>query len=145
MNVDESWKSWEEVKNPETGSTRPCLTGMSMDSTVFNKCCNCVLCIFFVFAHLTHGNVIFYILEQTSFEIYTTCWVFLAIRHLLYLCDCVFYICIFVFVCLTNGNINFDIPLNNPLFQKYTILVLSGTLSYTIIVYFEFEFLYLRV
>ena len=51
--------------------------------------------VFFVFARLTHGNIIFDMLEQSSFQKYTTCWVFLALRHMLYLCICVFCICIF--------------------------------------------------
>ena len=50
--------------------------------------------VFFVFACLTHGNIIFDILEQSSFQKYTTCWVFLALRHMLYLRICVFCICI---------------------------------------------------
>ena len=55
------------------------------------------LCIrIFVFACLTRGNIIFDILEQSSFQKYATCWVFLALRHMLYLCICVFCICIFV-------------------------------------------------
>ena len=79
----------------------------------------CVFCIcIFVFACLTHGNMIFVIVEQSSLQKYTTCWVFLALRHMLYLCVCVFCICIFVFACLTHGNIIFDI-LEQSSFQKY--------------------------
>ena len=52
-------------------------------------------------AHCTlHGNIIFDILEQSSFQKYTTCWVFLALCHMLYLCICVFvhlYFCICAF------------------------------------------------
>ena len=74
-------------------------------------------------AHCTlHGNIIFDILEQSSFQKYTTCWVFLALCHMLYLCICVFVylcICIFVFALLTHGNIIFDI-LEQSSFQKYT-------------------------
>ena len=55
----------------------------------FVICCICVfvyLCIcIFVFAHLRH--IIFDILEQ--FQKYITCWFFLALRHILYLCICV--------------------------------------------------------
>merc|ERR1712242_529312 len=64
--------------------------------------CICVfvcICIF-VYALLTHGNIIFDILEQSSFQKYTTWWVFLALCHMLYLCICVFVclcICVFVF------------------------------------------------
>ena len=80
------------------------------------------LCIcIFVFVLLTHGNIIFYILAQSSFQKYTTCWVFLAIHHMLYLCICVFMylcICIFVFALLTHGNTIFDI-LAQSSFHKY--------------------------
>ena len=52
-------------------------------------------------AHCTlHGNIIFDILEQSSFQKYTTCWVFLAHCLMLYLCICVFlylYFCICAF------------------------------------------------
>ena len=48
-----------------------------------------------VFPCMTHGNIIFDILEQSSFQKYATCWVFLALYHMLYLC-----ICIFVFLYL---------------------------------------------
>ena len=51
--------------------------------------------VFFVFARLTHGNIIFDILEQSPFQKYSTCSVFLAFRHMLYLCICVFCICSF--------------------------------------------------
>merc|ERR1711989_8708 len=65
----------------------------------FVICCICVfvyLCIcIFVFVCLTHGNIIFDILEQSSFQKYTTCWVFLALPHRLYLC-----ICVFVHLCM---------------------------------------------
>merc|ERR1711888_234574 len=56
--------------------------------------------------------MIFDILEQSSFQKYTKCWVFLALCHMLYFCICVFVylcICIFVFALLTHGNIIFDI------------------------------------
>ena len=54
---------------------------------------------FFVFAFLTHGNIIFDILEQSSFQKYTTWWVFLALCNMLYLCICVFvYLCICIWV-----------------------------------------------
>ena len=39
---------------------------------------------------LTHGSIIFYILEQSSFQNYTTWWVFPELCHMLYLCICVF-------------------------------------------------------
>ena len=48
------------------------------------------LCIFiFVFARLIYVNNIFDTSEQSSFKKYTTCWVFLALRKMLYLCICV--------------------------------------------------------
>ena len=43
-------------------------------------------------------SVIFFIVEQSSLQKYTTCWVFLALRHMLYSCTFVFVylrICIF--------------------------------------------------
>ena len=59
----------------------------------FAICCICVfvyLCIcIFVFARLTHGNIIFDTLEQSPFQKYATCWVFLALRHMLHLCTCI--------------------------------------------------------
>ena len=62
---------------------------------VFVYLCTCI----FVFALLTHGNIIFDILEQSSFQKYTTWWVFLALCHMLYLCICVFvYLCICIWV-----------------------------------------------
>jgi len=62
---------------------------------VFVYFCICI----FVFALLTHGNIIFDILEQSSFQKYTTWWVFLALCHMLYLCICVFvYLCICIWV-----------------------------------------------
>ena len=78
------------------------------------------------FWHLLIVNLYFYIrlfdswgchfdiLEQSSLQKYTTCWVFLVLYHMLYLC-----ICIFVFACLIHGNIIFDI-LEQSSFQKYT-------------------------
>ena len=65
----------------------------------------CVFCIcMFVFACLTHGNIIFDILEQSSFQKYATCWVFLALPHMLYLCICVFCICICLCLCLEDDD-----------------------------------------
>ena len=61
----------------------------------FEYLCICI----FVFALLTHGNIIFDILEQSSFQKYTTWWVFLALCNMLYLCICVFaYLCICIWV-----------------------------------------------
>ena len=66
-----------------------------------------------------YWNIIFDILEQSIFQKCTTCWVFLALCHMLYLCNCVFCICIFVFACLTHGNMIFVI-LEQSSLQKYT-------------------------
>ena len=49
----------------------------------------------------TLENLIFEILEPPAVQKYSTCWVFLAFCHKLYL-----YICEFVFVYLTVGNIS---------------------------------------
>ena len=68
----------------------------------FVICCICVFCICVLYC-LTHRNIIFDILEQSSFQKYGTCWVFLALRHMLYLCICVLvylYICVFVYLYL---------------------------------------------
>ena len=42
----------------------------------------------FVMIRLAHGNIVFNILEEFSFQKYTTCWVFLVLRYMLYLCIC---------------------------------------------------------
>ena len=73
-------------------------------------------------AHCTlHGNIIFDILEQSSFQKYTTCWVFLALCHMLYLCVCVFVylcICVFLYFRFWHMGISFLTSLNNPLFKN---------------------------
>ena len=67
-------------------------------------------------AHCTlHGNIIFDILEQSSFQKYTTCWVFLALCHMLYLCICAF---VFLYLRFWHMGISFLIYLNNPLFKN---------------------------
>ena len=60
-------------------------------------------------------SIIFDILEQSSFQKYTTCLVFLALRHMLYLCILYLY-----FLCLRvwHMGISFLICLNNPLFKN---------------------------
>jgi len=72
----------------------------TLSYAVFVYCVFVYLCIcIFVFALLTHGNIIFDILEQSSFQKYTTWWVFLALCNMLYLCICVFvYLCICIWV-----------------------------------------------
>ena len=49
------------------------------------------------FKFVLYGNIIFETLEQSSFQKYATCWVFLALRHMLYLYIGVFvilYLCV---------------------------------------------------
>jgi len=89
-------------------------------------------------------NTIFDILAQSSFHKYISCWVFLAIHHLLYLCMCVFVsfcICIFVFAILTHGNTIFDI-LAHSSFHKYiscwVFLALSHMLYLCMCVFVSF-------
>ena len=48
------------------------------------------LCETQMFKFVLYGNIIFDTLEQSSFKKYATCWVFLALRHTLYLYICVF-------------------------------------------------------
>merc|ERR1712173_524897 len=96
------------------------ILGLSGTSSyaVFVYLCICIC----VFAHLTHGSIIFDTLEQSCFQKYTTYWVFLALCHMPYLCICVFvYLCnwIFVFARLTRVNIIFDTSEQSS-FQKYT-------------------------
>ena len=80
------------------------MLGLSSNSSfaVFVYVCICVFCIcIFVFAILTHGNTTFDILAHSSSHKYISCWVFLALSHMLYLCMCVFVsFCICVFVCV---------------------------------------------
>merc|ERR1719391_1944042 len=61
--------------------------------SVFVYLCTCI----FVFACLTYGNIICDILEQSSFQKYAICWVFLALRYVLYLCILYLYFCNCVF------------------------------------------------
>ena len=55
------------------------------------------------------------ILEQSPFQIYTTCWVFLALRHRLYLCICVF---VFVYLCMRHLVISVLISLDQELSEN---------------------------
>ena len=98
---------------------------MSLNKTLFENilhvgffwyfviCCICVfvcLCIcIFVFVCLIHGNIIFDILEHSSFQKYTTRWGFLVLCHMLYLC--ILYLCVWLM------EISFLISLNKPLFK----------------------------
>ena len=82
----------------------------------FVICCICVFVhLYFLFVCLTHGNIIFDILEQSSFQKYTTCWVFLALRHMLYLCICVF---VFVYLCMRHLVISVLISLDQVLSEN---------------------------
>ena len=89
------------------------LLGLSgtLSYAVFVYLCICI----YVFAHLTHGSIIFDTLEQSSFQKYTTCWVFLALCHMPYLCICVIG---FLYLRVWHVWISFLIPLNNPLFKN---------------------------
>ena len=69
----------------------------------FVICCNCVFCIcILVFVHSAQGNIIFNILEQSSFQNYTTWWVFLTLCHVLYSMYLCISICVFVIETLGN-------------------------------------------
>ena len=52
----------------------------------------------------------FDILEQSSFKNYITCWVFLALCHMLYFCICEFCICIFCICACDTREYNFSYP-----------------------------------
>ena len=85
----------------------------------FIICCICVfvyLCIcIFVFARLTHVNIIFDTSEQSSFQEYTTCWVFLALCNMLHLCICVF---VFVYLSMRHLIISVLISLDQELSEN---------------------------
>ena len=68
------------------------MLGLSGTSSyaVFVYLCICI----FVFVRSTHGNMIFDILEQSSFQKYTTCWVF---WHFVICCICVF---VYLYLCI---------------------------------------------
>jgi len=112
----------------------------------FVICFICVFCIcIFVFVCSAHGNMIFDILEQSSIQKYTTCWVFLALRHMLYLCILYLYFCICAF---DTWEYNFWNPWTILFSKIYHMLGLSGTSSYAVFVYLcilYLYFLYLRV
>merc|ERR1712198_223748 len=69
----------------------------------------------FVFVRSARGNIIFDILEQSAFQKYTTCWVFLALRHMFYLCICVF---VFVYLCMRHLAISVLISLDQELSEN---------------------------
>ena len=82
---------------------------------------------------------------ESSFQKYTTCWVFLA----LYCCICVFVylcICIFVFARLTNMNIIFETSEQSSV-QKYTtcwVFVALCNMLYLCICIIVFVYLSMR-
>ena len=93
-------------------------------------------------------SIIFDILEKSSFQKYTTCWVFLALRHMLYLCICVFCNCIFCICVFDTWEYHFWYPWTILFSKIYHMLGLSSTSSYAIFVYLcilYLYFLYLRV
>ena len=95
--------------------------------------CICVF-VFFVFALLTHRNIIFDILEQSSFQKYTTCWVFLALCLMLYLCICVFLYLYFCICAFDTWEYHFWYTWTILFSKIYYMLGLSGTLSYAVLV-----------
>merc|ERR1712020_372956 len=102
---------------------------------LFSKICHMLggsgTSLYAVFACLTHGNIIFDILEQSSFQKYGTCWVFLALRHMLYLCILYLYFCICMF---DTWEYDFWYPSTILSSKIYHMLGLSGTLSYAVFV-----------
>ena len=83
----------------------------TLSYAVFVYLCICI----FVFACLLHGNIIFDIFEQSSFQKYATCWVFLVLCHVLYLCICVF---VFVYLCMRHLVISVLISLDHVLSEN---------------------------
>ena len=121
------------------------MLGLSGTLSYMLYLCICVFVffVFFVFACLTHGNFIFDILEQSSFQKYTTCWVFLALCHKLYWC-----ICIFLYLCFWHTGISLFISLNDHLSKIYHMMGLFGSSPYAVFVFLcilYLCFLYLRV
>ena len=93
-------------------------------------------------AHCTlHGNIIFDILEQSSFQKYTTCWVFLALCLMLYLCICVFLYLYFCICAFDTWEYHFWYTWTILFSKLYYMLGLSGTLSYAVFVYCVFVYL----
>ena len=88
-----------------------------------------------VFARLTHRSIIFDTLEQSSFQKYTTYWVFLALPHMLYLCICVFVNLYFCICAFGTWEYNFWYPWTILFSKIYHMLGLSGTSSYAVFVY----------
>ena len=75
-------------------------------------------------------SIIFDILEQSSFQKYTTFLVFLALRHMLYLC--ILYLC---FVLFDTQKYNFWYSWTILFSKIWHMLGLSGTSSYAVFVY----------
>ena len=100
-----------------------------------------------MFKFVLYGNLIFDTLEQSSFQNYATCWVFLALRHMLYLCFWLF--CIFIFyLCVWHTGMSFLISLNNHFFKNIPHV---GAFCFFVIccvcvfVYFVFVFVFVFV
>ena len=68
-----------------------------------------------VFVFLTVQNIIFYVLGPLAFQKYSTCWVFPALHHSVFVYLC---LCICVFVHFSVKNIIFAV-LGSLAFQKY--------------------------
>ena len=60
---------------------------------IFNFVYSCI-CIF-IFSRLTHGNIIFDILEQSSCKKYAICWVF---RHSII---CYIFVFVYLYLCMS--------------------------------------------
>ena len=115
----------------------------TLSYAVFVYLCICI----YVFAHLTHGSIIFYMSDLNN-PLFKNIPHVGSFWHFVICSICVFVyfcICICVFACLTHGNIIFDI-LEQSSFQKYTtywfFLALCDLLYLCICV---FVFLYLCV
>ena len=87
------------------------------------------------FCSSASGNMIFDILEQSSFQKHTTCWVFLALPHMLYLCICVFVNLYFCICAFSTWEYNFWYPWTILFSKIYHMFGLSGTWSYAVFVY----------
>ena len=91
-----------------------------------------------VFALLTDGNIILDILEQSSFQKYTTWWVFsgnLSYAVFVCLCVCVFVYLYFCICAFDTWEYHFWHPWTILFSKIYHMVGLSGTLSYAVFVY----------
>ena len=87
-----------------------------------------------VFVFLTVQNIIFDVLGPLAFRKYSTCWIFPALDHsvFLYLCTCVF---VFVFLCICQSRISFLMSRDHWLFKNTSMLGISGTFLHAVFVY----------